>query len=91
MMMNGELMAKATGGQAGSFLNDLANRATRQARISPEAYMVNNLYLAALGRYPKRAELDHASKYLSSFPDTVEVLEDIFWSLLNSNEFVLNH
>ena len=91
MMMNGELMAKATGGQSGSFLHDLANRTDRQGRTSPEAYMVNNLYLASLGRYPKRAELDHASKYLSSFPDTVGVLEDLFWSLLNSNEFVLNH
>ena len=55
MMMNGELMEKAAGGKPGSFLADLASRATRQARTSPEAYMVNHLYLAALSRYPDRA------------------------------------
>jgi hypothetical protein len=91
MMMNGDLMEKATGGKPGSFLNDLMIQAERQHKTSPEAYMVNNLYLAALGRYPKRTELDHAEKYLTSFPDTIYVLEDLFWSLLNSNEFVLNH
>jgi hypothetical protein len=92
MMMNGDLMEKATGGKPGSFLYELADKkATRQSRVSPEAYMVNNLYLAALGRYPRRPELDRASHYLSTCPDTIDVLEDLFWSLLNSNEFVLNH
>lgn len=91
MMMNGELMAKATGGQQGSFLADLCERAIKTS--SPEYYMVNHLYLAALSRYPTRNELSQAAKVISSFPasETVPVLEDIFWALLNSNEFILNH
>jgi hypothetical protein len=88
--MNGELMDRATGGKPGSFLADLVVESQRQDRMPPVVYMVNNLYLAALGRYPTRAELGTASKYLNSFPDTIGVLQDLFWALLNSNEFVLN-
>jgi hypothetical protein len=53
--------------------------------------MVQNLYLAALSRYPNRNEVHAAGEYLNSFPDTIGVLQDLFWALLNSNEFVLNH
>ncbi len=88
MMMNGELIAKAVGGKPGSFLADLLERAN--ASRSPVDYMVNNLYLAALSRAPSRGEKAMAQKFLNSNPDTIEVLEDIFWALLNSNEFVLN-
>jgi hypothetical protein len=52
--------------------------------------MVNHLYLAALSRYPSRRELDNASHFLNAYPDTIGVLQDLFWALLNSNEFVLN-
>jgi hypothetical protein len=90
MMMNGELMDKATGGKEGSFLADLFFNATRQARMAPAEYMVNGLYLAALSREPTRAEMAQARHFLSSFPDTICVLQDLFWALLNSNEFVLS-
>jgi hypothetical protein len=90
MMMNGELMERATGGRPGSFLDDLCAEAQSQTRTSPVAYMVNNLYLAALSRYPSRNELNHASQFLNEYPDTIGVLQDLFWALLNSNEFVLN-
>jgi len=88
MMMNGELMDRATGGKPGSFLSDLADEA--QHSRSPLEHMVNHLYLAALSRPPARREVEAASQYLNNFPDTVYVLEDLFWALLNSNEFVLN-
>ncbi|GAC1465653.1 MAG: DUF1549 domain-containing protein [Isosphaeraceae bacterium] len=90
MMMNGELMAKATGGQPGGFLADLLTSAEQQSKKPPVVYMVNNLFLAALGRYPTRGEMTQASRFLESYPDTIQVLEDLFWALLNSNEFVLN-
>ncbi|MHC5538571.1 DUF1553 domain-containing protein [Singulisphaera rosea] len=90
MMMNGELMEKAVGGKAGSFLDDLKVRALRQGRVAPEIFMVNNLFLAALSRSPSRGEMNMASHVLSNNPDTIYVLEDIFWALLNSNEFILN-
>jgi hypothetical protein len=90
MMMNGELMEKATGGQAGSFLADLLDEARSRHAAAPVPFMVDRLYLAALSRHPSRTEANQASQYLNSFPDTINVLQDLFWALLNSNEFVLN-
>jgi hypothetical protein len=90
MMMNGELMGTALSGKPGSFLCEVVEQAQRQGR-SPETHMVSSLYLAALSRYPSPKELGRARLYLESFPDSLQVLQDLFWALLNSNEFVLNH
>lgn len=89
MMMNGPLMEKAVGGKPGSYLATVRNDALKTSQ--PELYMVNRLYLSALSRYPTANELAKTRAYLTSSPDTLEIMEDIFWSLLNSNEFVLNH
>ncbi len=88
MMMNGDLMEQAVSGKPGSFLNDLAAHASRKSGVST---MVNEMFLAALSRYPTTAEKNKASSALQSSPDTAYILEDLFWALLNSNEFVLNH
>jgi len=90
MMMNGELMEKAVGGRSGSFLADLLERGRLQAKGSVDAFVVNQIYLAALSRPPSRSELASARKYLGNYEDTIGVMEDLFWALLNSNEFVLN-
>jgi hypothetical protein len=90
MMMNGELMRTALSGSPGSFLCEVVAQAQRQGR-SPESHMVDSLYLAALSRHPTPKELGRARQYLESFPDSLQVLQDLFWALLNSNEFVLNH
>ena len=90
MMMNGELMEKAVGGRSGSFLADLLERANLQAKGSVETFVVNQLYLAALSRSPSKSELGQARKYLTNYDDTICVMADMFWALLNSNEFVLN-
>jgi hypothetical protein len=89
MMMNGPLMAQAVGCQPGSFLNDLL-QAARGHGGAVDSYVVNHLYLAALSRYPTPHEMEAGRHYFANFPDTVGVMEDLFWALLNSNEFVLN-
>jgi hypothetical protein len=91
MMMNGELMERATGGEPGSFLARLRNAAMNRRQGQPETYMVNMIYLSALSRYPTNPELRRAQGFLASSPDTLGVLSDLFWALLNSNEFILNH
>jgi hypothetical protein len=90
MMMNGELMREALSGKPGSFLCDVLEQAGRQGRL-PEAYMVDSIYLAALSRHPSNKELGQAQEFLNAFPDSLQVLQDLFWALLNSNEFVLIH
>jgi hypothetical protein len=90
MMMNGALMRDALSGKPGSFLADCIEAAGKLHR-EPEAYMVNQIYLAALSRYPTAREMQNAGRYLMSFPDTLNVLQDLFWALINSNEFILIH
>ena len=91
MMMNGELMEQAVGGKAGQLPRRPAASRRSRRRGAAELYMVNNLYLAALSRYPTHArDAQPRSKFLDSYPDTIYVLEDLFWALLNSNEFILN-
>jgi hypothetical protein len=90
MMMNGELMQQALSAKPGSFLGQLVAESQRQSR-APDVYLVDSLYLAALSRHPSAKELAQARQYLEAFPDTLQVLQDLFWALLNSNEFILNH
>jgi len=90
MMMNGELMQDALSGKPGSFLAECIETAGRQPR-APVEYMVNQIYLTALSRYPTAREKQQAGRYLESFPDTLGVLQDLYWALLNSNEFILIH
>jgi len=83
-------MEQAVGGKPGSFLADLLDNARLNGRGSVQTYVVNHLFLAALSRFPTAREKSAALDALNSFPDTIPVMEDIFWALLNSNEFVLN-
>ncbi len=89
MMMNGPLMQSALSGKAGSFLGDVCEQASHTR--SPENYMIDSLYLAALSRHPSAKEMTQSRQYLESFPDSLQVLQDLFWALLNSNEFILIH
>ena len=89
MMMNGELMEEALSGKPGSFLSEVCEHASHLARA--DSYMVDSIYLAALSRRPTARELGQAREYLHNFPDSLEVLQDLFWALLNSNEFILIH
>ncbi|MGO9465225.1 MAG: DUF1549 and DUF1553 domain-containing protein [Isosphaeraceae bacterium] len=90
MMMNGELMQQAVSCKPGSFLGQLLTEAQRQSK-APDSYMVDSLYLTALSRHPSAREMGQARQFLEAFPDSLQVLQDLFWALLNSNEFILNH
>ncbi len=89
MMMNGPLMDKAVNGQSGSFLASLLGSA--DSKRDPAGYVVDRMYLAALGRHPSAKEVEKAAHYYHNDPDSICVMQDLFWALLNSNEFILNH
>jgi hypothetical protein len=87
MMMNGELIQKAVNAEKGSFLHTVAmnNNLAAGAKI-------NYLFLAALGRQPTGSELSAANQLFSARGnDVAGALQDIWWAVLNSNEFILNH
>ncbi len=85
MMMNGELIAEASSDAAGSFLAQLA-----AAEARPDA-RIRALYLAALSRLPTRKELGLATQIVNSAERPLAGLQDVWWAVLNSNEFILNH
>jgi Protein of unknown function (DUF1553)/Protein of unknown function (DUF1549) len=55
--------------------------------------MVEVLYLTALARKPTTDELNGLNKAFQNGGDRdpIHGLQDIFWALLNSNEFIMNH
>lgn len=58
------------------------------------AIVMNDLFMAALNRPPKPAEI---TKIMAAFPmrvadrDATSRYHDLFWALINSSEFILNH
>jgi len=86
MLFNGDLVKTATGLDRESFLNQVATASRKNAD------KINTLYLAALARRPSPAEVRLANNLLMARRGrAVEALQDIWWALLNSNEFILNH
>jgi hypothetical protein len=86
LLMNGELTNQALSTQSGSFLAQVAGES------ATDREKMNKLYLAALSRLPTRDELATAQQiWLEHRGDTAAALRDIWWALLNSNEFILNH
>jgi hypothetical protein len=86
-LMNGELVRRATGNQPGSMLYRVAHDAQLD-----NAARIRYLYLAGVSRPPTRAELATSNELLvARGGDVAAALADIWWALLNTNEFFLSH
>lgn len=87
MMMNGDLVRRACSTDSGSFLDQVANNWDLSNREK-----INYLYRAALARLPSKEEKNICNALLASRKgNVVETLQDIWWAVLNSNEFILIH
>jgi hypothetical protein len=55
--------------------------------------LVDELYLACLSRYPTETERQHLQALLPppGGNDEAEIVEDMFWGLMSSREFLFNH
>lgn len=53
--------------------------------------VIEALYVRALSRKPSPQEAENLVKLLPEKGDPREALEDIYWALLNSREFLFNH
>ena len=60
---------------------------------SSDAGIIQDLYLSALSRYPTTTEKEKFTRVLAQTPDTDRriVIEDIYWAVLSSREFLFNH
>ncbi|MFO0248335.1 MAG: DUF1549 and DUF1553 domain-containing protein [Planctomyces sp.] len=86
MMMNSELIDKACSVERGSFLFE------QMSSPGAETQKINDLYMAALTRRPTRAEMTKMQKALARYGAAkLNGYQDMFWALLNSNEFIFIH
>jgi len=86
-LMNGPLVRRATGNQPGSMLARVAKNPQLNS-----AQKIRYLYLAAFSRRPTRQEITLSNELLAARGGKVgPALQDIWWALLNSNEFILIH
>ncbi len=87
MMMNGDLIDRACSTDSDSFLDKIANNREMSNREK-----IHYLYRAALARRPSKEETNICNALLTSRGgDVVGTLQDIWWAVLNSNEFILIH
>ncbi|WP_390620376.1 DUF1549 domain-containing protein [Stieleria varia] len=56
-----------------------------------EQQVVERIYVRCLSRKPTQTELDHLLPGVAEAENKAAALEDIFWAVLNSREFVFNH
>lgn len=85
MMFNGEMIKEATKAQGGSVIEQLV-----ASNDSPRE-KINRLFFAGLSRPPTSQETKMASALIGSQADMAEGLRDVWWVILNSNEFIFNH
>jgi Protein of unknown function (DUF1549)/Protein of unknown function (DUF1553) len=85
-MMNGGLVRQTAGDGKDGFLPGLIQS------TMPMNEKVEHLFLASLSRKPTGRENSAIAKILANAKDKpAAALEDIWWALLNSNEFILDH
>ncbi|TWU39100.1 hypothetical protein Q31b_41830 [Novipirellula aureliae] len=86
MLFNGDLTRQATSIKPGSFLD----RIQKDGKTTRDR--LTSLYMAAVARRPTRNEIAVAAKlYAARQNNELEMLQDMWWALLNSNEFILQH
>ena len=86
MLFNGELTRKAVSSGKGTFID----RVSKIGRKPTER--VTELFMVGLARRPTKNELNIASKLLVARKgNEKEMLQDMWWAILNSNEFIMQH
>lgn len=86
VLFNGSVTKRALADEPTSLLRRLANQS------APFERKVDHLFLAALSRRAKKKEQQVARQLVMlRYGQVVEGLQDLWWAILNSNEFILNH
>lgn len=86
MLFNGDLIREAISLEPGSWLHSLTqNKGAASDKIQ-------YLFIAGLGRRPKNEEINVAQQILIARKNDVGgMLQDMWWAILNCNEFIFNH
>jgi hypothetical protein len=86
MMMNGKFVKDATNSARSATVAAVIDT----KRPQPLARRIDDLYLVTLSRKPRPEEMKRLLEYAAAGEGS-QALRDIFWALLNSTEFILNH
>lgn len=82
MMMNGELVDTAVSCEPGSLLHQVISSDAKDTR------KIQQLYLATLCRTPNGRDMAAVKQLFRMNRDPLVAYQDLFWALLNSNEFM---
>lgn len=87
MMFNGDMIKSATDTKRGTLINTLLS----DDKLNDKE-RIEYLFEAGLARKPTREEIKLANSLLAARNgDKAEALKDVWWVILNSNEFIFNH
>jgi hypothetical protein len=95
-----EVKLEPTLSQSLHMLNgDATTQRIRQGNLIPKRLadkktpdqIIEEVYLRTLVRRPSPIEMDRLRAALAEEPDKAKGLEDVFWAVMNTREFVFNH
>ncbi len=85
MMFNGDMIRKSTAVTKGTMINRLASSGNYNKSVE-------ELFVKGLSRKPSGEEKDLAKSILAARKGNAgEALKDVWWVVLNTNEFIFNH
>jgi len=86
MLFNGDLTKQAISDAEGGFLQRVSTEGkTPRDRVS-------SLFLTGIARRPTKDELTMSSSLLSAREGKeIQMLQDMWWAIINSNEFIMQH
>lgn len=87
LMMNGPLVEKAISAEKGGYLFTVLS----SPRFRSDNARIQALFVSSLGRLPSRYELTQLTSAMRKYPNKLSAYQDVYWALLNSNEFIVNH
>jgi hypothetical protein len=69
----------------------MAQNAAANYAGMPDGKLIEELYLAALCRYPTPREQSAAARYLAAAKTRSDGITDLAWALLSTQEFMFQH
>jgi Protein of unknown function (DUF1549)/Protein of unknown function (DUF1553) len=82
-LLNGEATTQRIAG------GNLVGRRLGEKKLPKE--VIEELYVRCLSRKPLATEVTKLEPQIAKEPDKKKALDDVFWALLNSREFMFNH
>jgi hypothetical protein len=90
LMMNGPVVQAAVGDGKNAGSSYVA-AVLSDPRLRNDMARMEALFLATLGRAPERIEVSQLQKSMRAAKNPLSAYQDLYWALLNSNEFMFNH